>query len=1157
MSPLNDWTRRQFLSVSGAAAAQRAVGTHPFARLYADLLGPLQEPALDDTESASTVGGTVQPLLEGHIARPMRYLASANDFVIRNGTEFFNRPLYGPISDYRVDAGDLPEFSLYIPGHGGNLKLGVIAPNGSKWFAEAATVVARYKPGRMVYEIHDPALGSGTVTLTLMTGGKGSTLLLKIEGKAVPAGVQLAWAYGGSSGHKGKRRGDIGGEDLPISQYFQLKADDCTGNQYILQTSSASGTPLPACQMRSTIADILLTFPFGAQQSIQDFTAWSQPPSAYAANATTTQPVLTGHVELRNETVYLTLQRTKQDKPVLVQDTAAEFTERTAQLDTLAATLRTQTPDPYLDLATAALSIAADALFDPKSGSVMGGVVAGRSPSAGWRGPYAFDAIGEHSRTREHLRYWLRSQNVSPVTSSDPATGPFDADSHMSAKKALLNSNGDISNTRYNMNQVFFDVLIRHLRWTGDMTFAQEAWPFFQRHIAWQHRLFRRNYTLTYGRHLPLYEGYGAIWAGDGLQYNGGGTTYASAYHHLTLRTAATLATSFHQDPVPYQEEADQLRLGMLELLWQPEQGAFAESRDLNAPSTVYTNPGLWTAYHAVDSEVPTPRMAWQLIAERLHTLRRVPVSGEGVPPGDWYLLPSTNWLPYQWSSNVLAMAENAHMALALWQAGMPDDAYKLLKGNLLDSMFQGLCPGNFHMTSGLDVYRQEQQRDWGDAIGITARAIVEGLFGVQPDLIKNQITIHPGFPTDWNSAALHHKDFDLVWNREGLNETYEFTSRFPGSVPVLLKVPARTTRWPVVSNGSEGVRFSFDATAVGSPVLEMQLPAAPTVKISIQWSGQAPTVVPAFRTYRLGVQLDLPPGATIAQIDDPQKCLKDGKSNAFGIHTVFANMHQDNAKWSLPITFEVKQDAGIVQPVPRAAKTEVLEAVDLSAVLNRDIKDIFTRGYTAPRPTTCSLAVPDTLLGTWTEPLPPFPIDDTGLRNAGGTLKTTIGVSFRTPPTGPNCAIISHFQGDTSWISVPVSGSAKGVYLLMTGTTLPQASRMDNGYVTALYADQTKTTLPLRNPDTWWPIEQDYLLDDYAFINTAPLPPRVELRNGKTRVLETEGKKGKVKTTPGGAATILYLPLDPARKLASIKLEAALYGVVVSLLGITLIRPS
>ena len=54
-------------------------------------------------------------------------------------------------------------------------------------------------------------------------------------------------------------------------------------------------------------------------------------------------------------------------------------------------------------------------------------------------------------------------------------------------------------------------------------------------------------------------------------------------------------------------------------------------------------------------------------------------------------------------------------MALALWQAGMRDEAYRIFKGTLLDSMYMGLCPGDFHMTSALDVHRQEAQRDFGD----------------------------------------------------------------------------------------------------------------------------------------------------------------------------------------------------------------------------------------------------------------------------------------------------------------------------------------------------------------------------------------------------------------------------------------------------------
>ena len=118
------------------------------------------------------------------------------------------------------------------------------------------------------------------------------------------------------------------------------------------------------------------------------------------------------------------------------------------------------------------------------------------------------------------------------------------------------------------------------------------------------------------------------------------------------------------------------------------------------------------------------------------------------------------------------------HMALAMWQTGMRDEAYRIFKGNLLDSMYMGLCPGDFHMTSALDVHRQEAQRDFGDPLGISSRALVEGLFGVQPDLIAGEVRIRPGFPSDWDRASLKHKDFDFAWKRDGLRETYEFTSR-------------------------------------------------------------------------------------------------------------------------------------------------------------------------------------------------------------------------------------------------------------------------------------------------------------------------------------------------------------------------------------------
>jgi hypothetical protein len=223
---------------------------------------------------------------------------------------------------------------------------------------------------------------------------------------------------------------------------------------------------------------------------------------------------------------------------------------------------------------------------------------------------------------------------------------------------------------------------------------------------------------------------------------------------------------------------------------------------------------------------------------------------------------------------------------------------------------------------------------------------------------------------------------------------------------------------------------------------------------------------------------------------------------------------------------------------------------------MKNNVTEIFTRVYAEPRSEYCSLAFPDNLLGGWANPDGHANIDDAGLRAAGGTLKTAVGVDFATPAgSTPNCLFVSYWKQDASAARIPLSGKAHGIYLLMAGSTLPQCSRMQHGTVAVTYADGASTKLSLRNPETWWPIEQDYLLDDYLFVNNAPLPPRVDLRTGQTRILDSVTFHGKGRTVPGGAATILHLPLDPAKELAALEVRADLYGIVVGLMAATLVR--
>ena len=622
-------------------------------------------------------------------------------------------------------------------------------------------------------------------------------------------------------------------------------------------------------------------------------------------------------------------------------------------------------------------------------------------------------------------------------------------------KEGMLHSNGDLSNNHYDMNMVFIDMTLRHLMWTGDLDFAREIWPSLQRHLAWEHRLFRRTYTGAGGKELPLYEAYAAIWASDNLQYNGGGAAHSSAYNVFAFRTAAKLARALGEDGAAYDAEADLIHRAMDELLWVQAQGAYGESKDLLGPQTVYNNPALWTVYHTIDSEVPTPKQAWQMAAERLAVLKHVPIHGEGVPEGGWYMLSCSDWLPYMWSLNLLLLAENSHMALALWQAGMRDEAYRIFKGTMLDSMYMGLCPGDFHMTSALDVHRQEAQRDFGDPLGISSRALVEGLFGVQPNLIANEIHIKPGFPSDWDRASLKHKDFDFAWHREGLRESFEFTSRLPKTAALTLALPARTTSLPVLTSNGQRVQCAFDSAAVGTPTLTAKLPAARSYRLTVEWHGRAPSVaatqrkLPRRRSSHSPATASPSPRSTIRSTRS-----RNGRIASPGFHTVFANMHEGDCKWSMPIPFEAKADAPLFLPMPHLAASVPGEQIDLSAVLKHHVTEIFTRGYTEPRSQYCSLAFPDNLLGGWANADGTATIDDAGLRAAGGLLKTAIGVDFGTPAgSAPNCLFLSYWKQDESKAKVPLSGRAHGIYLLVAGSTLPQCSRMQHGTVSVTYS--------------------------------------------------------------------------------------------------------
>ena len=1079
------------------------------------------------------------PNLIGQIEQPLRYRPDGGDFIIENGPEFFNRPLYGGNSAFRVDAGDKPEFTLYLPGRGGNLRFGLRSATEAKWLSDAAKIVTRYRPGEMLYEIRDPLLGAeGVLRLTVLAYEGTEGLIVRAEaepGREAPP-LELVWAYGGVNGQRGSRDGDIGTERLPISEYFQLQPEFCRDNAIELRPSGGF-------TLRAKAATIVGITPSAAQLALADATRWRDLPalleSAGADTARTQGPalqVVVGRVPLvAKQPLLFSLQRVAAEGAVAEElstykevtadrkgvdrrakkfqlppaYTAAELPQRFADTERYFAELRQRvsvdTPDAFINAAVGALNVAADAVWDGPENAIMHGAIAWRTKLLGWRGPYLLDALGWHDRARRNISYWVTRQNADPIPAKLP---PPDANSNLARSEAALHSNGDMSNSHYDMNLVFIDGLFRHLLWTGDLDFARQVWPVIERHLAWERRLFRREFGPD---KLPLYEAYAVIWASDDLGYNGGGVAHASAYNYYHNKMAARLAKLLGQDPTPYEREAGLIAQAMREYLWLPEQGMFAESKDLLGLQLVHPSAGLWTFYHTVDSGVPTPSEAWQMTRYVDTQIPHLPVYGPCVPAdANYHVLSETNWMPYSWSINNVVMGEIVHTALGYWQAGRPDEAFRLTKSALLASMFMGICPGNVGSMNYLDVYRREAQRDFADGGGVTSRALIEGLFGVKPDALAGELLIRPGFPTDWDHASLRHPDINFSFRREGDTDLFTIEPKFAKPQALHFELPARRAHLASATVNGQPVKWQQREDVAGHPVIELTHAAAAKFEIKLQWSG-APVAVPAEPVSAPPVQ------STVQAID-----------------------------WTAELPAAIR-----------------CEPVDLAPFFNDRVTEIFRKGkYQSPRSPFVSLATPAQGIGAWAGHMNEMAeIDDTGLRAAaganGGRLVLPDGVPFATPGPGDakNIVFTSQWDNYPHEVAVPLSGRSAHAYLLMAGSTNHMQSRLDNGEVIVTYRDGTNARLALHNPTNWWPIDQDYFIDDYQFRRPEPIPPRVDLKTGAVRLLDVATFKGKGRAVRGGAATVLDLSLDPTKELRSLTVRTLANEVVIGLMGLTLVR--
>ncbi|GAA4756012.1 hypothetical protein GCM10023229_41950 [Flavisolibacter ginsenosidimutans] len=1120
------------------------------------------------------------------IEREVHYKPEGEDFVLVKGTRRFNRALYGSNTAFRVEAGDLPEFAMYLPGMGGNLKFGFVKDNNSKWIINATKIESRYRAGSMLYKIEDPLLGSGQLLLTVLALNDDEGMVVKAEGKNLSSDIKLIVAFGGATGTKFSRDGDIGAD--PESSFY-LKPEYCKNNVYALSKNAfflqfgAKAVSeeeryeiqhLPrqnadTANKKSSVKFISGEFPRSAQLKVSD-AAQQDSPLSFFTSVSSATPALAAQVFFSRAPLYFLVRNGKTESSK--QNLEDVFTKAEMAREQLAKRIKVSTPDAYINTLGGALSMAADAIWEAPS--YLHGAVAWRMRLNGWRGPYVADVLGWHDRARQHFSSYALSQ----VTS--PADGPVVMDTALHLGRGAekmgtsLFSSGYISRNpgnnkvahHYDMNLVFVDELLNHFNWTGDTAYVRQMWPLLVRHLDWEKRNFDRDGD-------GLYDAYAAIWASDALQYSGGGVAHSSAYNYRANKAAAALAKLIGENSEPYQKEADKILAAMQKELWLKDKGWFAEYKDLLGEKLVHPSAGLWTVYHAVDSHVPDAFETYQLLQYVNNEIPHIPVRAKGFTDTSLYTLSTTNWQPYTWSLNNVALAELLHTSLAYWQGGQNEEAFKLWKSSLVESMYFGASPGNFQQLSFYDAVRGELYRDFADPIGMAGRSLVEGLFGIEPDLLRNKLVIKPGFPSAWNQASLTTPDIDYSFQRKGDVDSYSFKTKFAKPLQLSLQVKARLDGIESVLVNGKKVAWTLDSTAVEQPLLQVNAPAAKAFLIQLNWKGNKLEHFVTKAVYNEGESINFTTkNARFVACFDPQNALGNQKFSSQNFHatvnakggtkTFFLQVRQGDFRYWLPVVFKAE---GTIR------KATILEAnilrnyekVDLAPFFNDDVKNIFRNQYFSPRPKTTTLQLPTQGIGNWAYPLTAANIDDEGLRKRAGEKNEIITenkIPFATPSGAgaKNIAFASQWDVYPKTITVPLQGQSSRACLLMAGSTNPMQSRMTNGEVIVRYKDGSSDTLQLKNPDNWWPVEQDYYEDGFAFTTGAPKPLRVYLKSGedtKTFQQFITIKGFSNRGIDGGAATVLEMPLNDKKELSSLTVRAVANDVVIGLMALTLVR--
>jgi hypothetical protein len=298
---------------------------------------------------------------------------------------------------------------------------------------------------------------------------------------------------------------------------------------------------------------------------------------------------------------------------------------------------------------------------------------------------------------------------------------------------------------------------------------------------------------------------------------------------------------------------AAHIRQARFEKLWLKDRGHFGAYVEQGGHSRVHEDAWPYSQFLPIDAGLTSPDDSLQALYYTEWGLQNVR------PKFGGRLVWTSNWVPSHWSVRELYYADNYHLALAYFQAGLPDEGWELLRGTALTSAFPGAVPGNQGQPEG--------GTDFDDLFSMFSRVVVEGLFGFAPDYPSGVVHLRPGFPAGWPKASIRTPDFSLAYRQEGDTDRYDLHMQRAAAVDFLLPVRAAAVRRVTI----DGKEVPWEPNVgLDSPSVRVKTPRTQDARLVVELSQRLRPVGPVALAGNLGdpVSLKIQRGA-IEEVDD------------------------------------------------------------------------------------------------------------------------------------------------------------------------------------------------------------------------------------------------------------------------------------------------